>query len=263
MDGPNFEAKPLACVTAEPKAKLIDFLQEFSASGDDVLQGRLSGYRSFNTLYLTVQNQIGVSVQIPANGYGEGVEFVIPRECVAAVKFATKHKRQSTVTVYEDHVILEWINRRMLSAADSRFLAWADEVVAGDVYGMTITSHVAEEERLQALDASLRERVRQRGAWLRQFITTRVMPETPCPYCDSPIGDDWQADHIEPVSNGGLSMLSNMVAVCYACNQGKGSRSLAQFIVARGFDFDVVIDRLRQLNKRVDDIDPDPQRTLF
>ncbi len=42
-----------------------------------------------------------------------------------------------------------------------------------------------------------------------------------CPYCMILLGDDFEADHIMPVSYGGLSIVENMINVCRPCNRFK------------------------------------------
>jgi hypothetical protein len=57
-----------------------------------------------------------------------------------------------------------------------------------------------------------------------------------CPYCGLPLGDSIHADHIYPVSKGGLSTIENMVLICDQCNLKKGSKTLRQFIAACNLD---------------------------
>jgi 5-methylcytosine-specific restriction endonuclease McrA len=70
-----------------------------------------------------------------------------------------------------------------------------------------------------------------------------------CPYCGLPIGDAIHADHIYPVSKGGLSTVENMVLICEQCNLKKGSKTLRQFITANNLDgkrIELVLESLRK-----------------
>lgn len=51
-----------------------------------------------------------------------------------------------------------------------------------------------------------------------------------CPYCGQNLGDQPHADHIYPVSKGGLSIESNMVYICNNCNLKKKGMTLNSFI---------------------------------
>jgi 5-methylcytosine-specific restriction endonuclease McrA len=49
---------------------------------------------------------------------------------------------------------------------------------------------------------------------------------TPCGYCGRTMGNDLTIDHIVPRAAGGKSTPGNVIAVCKACNQSKGSMPL-------------------------------------
>jgi 5-methylcytosine-specific restriction endonuclease McrA len=73
-----------------------------------------------------------------------------------------------------------------------------------------------------------------------------------CPYCGKSTGKaDIHVDHINPVSNGGLSVERNMIPVCASCNLAKRDSSLRRFCKAQGFDFEAVCDRLETKDKFV------------
>jgi 5-methylcytosine-specific restriction endonuclease McrA len=42
-----------------------------------------------------------------------------------------------------------------------------------------------------------------------------------CYYCGSMVGDDWQPDHVIPLSRGGSNDISNIVITCRKCNNKK------------------------------------------
>lgn len=62
-------------------------------------------------------------------------------------------------------------------------------------------------------------------------IIRRQLPrDHPCPYCFCALDARAHADHIHPVSRGGLSTARNMVYACSGCNQLKSNLTLIQFI---------------------------------
>jgi 5-methylcytosine-specific restriction endonuclease McrA len=76
-----------------------------------------------------------------------------------------------------------------------------------------------EERRKQqaALAAVRLEKQRE----LAESVKRKLSRDHPCPYCGQGLGTSPHADHIYPVSRGGLSVISNMVFVCQICNQKK------------------------------------------
>lgn len=65
---------------------------------------------------------------------------------------------------------------------------------------------------------------------LASQVKRKLDVQTHCPYCGSKLGADMHADHIYPLSKGGLSVSSNMVFVCVACNMKKRDMTLSAFI---------------------------------
>ena len=70
-----------------------------------------------------------------------------------------------------------------------------------------------------------------------------------CPYCQQPIKDNRHADHIYPVSRGGLSVPENMVNICSACNSKKGDMTLRAFIKKYKLDSKRIEQVLESLGK--------------
>ncbi|MCP9345450.1 HNH endonuclease [Cutibacterium acnes] len=69
--------------------------------------------------------------------------------------------------------------------------------------------------------------------WRARLITqARKQGQTECPLCGAQIAWDThdlptspEADHITPVSRGGLNTLDNGQIICRTCNRSKGNRS--------------------------------------
>ena len=70
-----------------------------------------------------------------------------------------------------------------------------------------------------------------------------------CPYCGEQMGNNPHADHIYPVSKGGLSTVRNMVLVCEACNLKKSNYTLRDFIIRGQLDRNAIEERLVILGK--------------
>jgi 5-methylcytosine-specific restriction endonuclease McrA len=71
-----------------------------------------------------------------------------------------------------------------------------------------------------------------------------------CPYCGDGIGSTPHADHIFPVTLGGLSVPENMVLCCSNCNLRKQDLTLREFIEKFGMERSLIEDRLQRLGKR-------------
>lgn len=70
-----------------------------------------------------------------------------------------------------------------------------------------------------------------------------------CPYCFELLGNDYHADHIYPVSKGGLTVPQNMVNICKKCNSRKGSHTLNYFIKKYSLNRDKIEATLAKLGK--------------
>ena len=58
-------------------------------------------------------------------------------------------------------------------------------------------------------------------------------------------------DHINPISNGGLSIKKNMILVCSNCNLSKSALSLRRFAKSNNLDFEKICERLEEVGKWV------------
>ncbi len=84
---------------------------------------------------------------------------------------------------------------------------------------------------------------------LAASVKMRLQKDHLCPYCGNDLGDHPHADHIYPVSRGGLSTLVNMVYVCASCNMRKRDSTLRMFIDKYGLDRDRIEKQLSKLGK--------------
>ena len=86
---------------------------------------------------------------------------------------------------------------------------------------------------------------------LAQRIKRALPSNHKCPYCDGPLGENYHADHIYPVSKGGQSRESNMVNVCETCNLKKKDDTLNTFIIKYGLYRDSIERNLIKLGKEI------------
>lgn len=105
----------------------------------------------------------------------------------------------------------------------------------------------ARDEAAAAKAAAFDGRVRQQAETVK-----RSLPRNhPCPYCGGSLGSDANADHIHPVSHGGMSSSVNMVYVCKSCNLKKSDLTLREFARRQGLNREVIEARLEKLGKRI------------
>jgi len=80
-------------------------------------------------------------------------------------------------------------------------------------------------------------------------VKLRLQKDHVCPYCGNDLGVMPHADHIYPVSRGGLSAKVNMVYVCSDCNTKKRDKTLRMFIEKFSLDRELIEKRLIVLGK--------------
>ncbi len=51
-----------------------------------------------------------------------------------------------------------------------------------------------------------------------------------CAYCEATLEEDWEIDHMLPLSRGGSNDWSNIAAVCESCNRRKHTRTVEEFL---------------------------------
>jgi 5-methylcytosine-specific restriction endonuclease McrA len=101
------------------------------------------------------------------------------------------------------------------------------------------------ENRKKALLAQATGTTRDLGTTIKKQLSIDHL----CPYCDQPLGNDYHADHIYPVSKGGQSRPENMVNVCARCNMEKSNRTLVKFIQLKGLNRERIERNLQLLGK--------------
>ncbi len=92
-------------------------------------------------------------------------------------------------------------------------------------------------------------KTRRLAAAVRRQIRRQEEIHSGCPYCGEELVEP-HADHIYPVSRGGLSIVENMVFVCSTCNLAKSNLSLWEFVKRRKYDWENVTSALEKLSKR-------------
>ena len=91
---------------------------------------------------------------------------------------------------------------------------------------------------------------RQQGESIVKKIKKNTEFPFRCPYCLSITEEEnCHVDHINPVANGGLSLLKNMVLVCKSCNIKKKDKSLRIFCKENNFNYLDICEELEKLGK--------------
>ena len=101
------------------------------------------------------------------------------------------------------------------------------------------------QEQVKAQADAYRGDIREQS----ETIKRRLKITHDCPYCGENLGTDYHADHIYPVSKGGLSTTQNMVNVCRSCNQEKAGFTLRQFCEKNSLNESEIAECLNSLGK--------------
>jgi len=105
-------------------------------------------------------------------------------------------------------------------------------------------------EPIRARAAAYEKKQREHAKSIRGELEKQLHQVPFCPYCASALSiDNAHADHIYPVSKGGLSTRKNMVFICATCNVLKGGLTLRQFIKKAGRNEEEIYERLEELGK--------------
>jgi 5-methylcytosine-specific restriction endonuclease McrA len=100
-----------------------------------------------------------------------------------------------------------------------------------------------------AIVAAFLDRTRDLADDIKKQLVDQAVQCPRCPYCGGEYGDEPHADHIYPVSKGGLSTLVNMVLVCSGCNLKKSDKTLREFILLYQMDRSFIERNLDHLGK--------------
>ena len=123
---------------------------------------------------------------------------------------------------------------RSIADADKK-LAWIESIET--------------EKEKERQNRARRNALLNRGRVGAETVKMSLPKDHPCPYCGGPLGDAPHADHIHPISKGGLSVKQNMVYICARCNNRKGNQTLTAFVHQEGKDLVAILQRLRSLGK--------------
>ena len=129
-----------------------------------------------------------------------------------------------------------------LSAGGYYYLTFEQKKIALEI---ALTS-LQKESRQLATEIRRRQKSQQQKGMLAAYtgksrqiakmIKKQLLESDNCPYCTREIGQNPHADHIYPVSHGGLSTVANMIIICADCNQKKGDLTLREFIEKHNLD---------------------------
>ena len=112
-----------------------------------------------------------------------------------------------------------------------------------------IRKQVNKKERSAKL-ASYEDKSRNVGKSIMAKMKAKIKAPYHCPYClKKTPKTKLHVDHINPVSNGGLSVERNLIPVCSECNLIKSDSSLRAFCKKSDLDFESVCDRLEEEGK--------------
>jgi 5-methylcytosine-specific restriction endonuclease McrA len=104
----------------------------------------------------------------------------------------------------------------------------------------------------KAKAAAYENKQRELAKSVRAALRKELRDNPYCPYCNNELSTKGaHADHIHPVTNGGLSTIGNMVFVCGSCNVAKGTLTLRAFIKKMDFVGAEVYERLELMRKDV------------
>lgn len=118
--------------------------------------------------------------------------------------------------------------------------------------------YLKKKRKLKVLTARLEKRNKEKtlaNAYLKKSrndsssVKSNLKNHETCPYCGTE-SKHLEADHIYPISLGGLSVKENMIYVCKDCNRKKGGATLREFIKKFDLNKDYVEENLEKLGKK-------------
>lgn len=106
------------------------------------------------------------------------------------------------------------------------------------------------EDTVKALASAHLNKTRTLAGRIKKGLQSQIEILGYCPYCEKTFDDDIpHADHIYPVSMGGLSTPANMVYICSKCNSRKANKTLREFIRESNLDRNRIERNLEFLKK--------------
>lgn len=109
---------------------------------------------------------------------------------------------------------------------------------------------ITAKQRTKAAAMAYFGKTRELADSIKKNLKSQIEDSSRCPYCNGELGESPHADHIYPVSLGGLSTIENMVLICASCNLAKSNKTLRQFIFDRKLNRAQVEIRLERLGKQ-------------
>ena len=90
-----------------------------------------------------------------------------------------------------------------------------------------IKKQASDKAKVAAYDKRSREEAKN----IRSMLHKEISSNWSCPYCNiNKNKNQIHADHIHPISKGGMSVLENMVLICSECNQKKSDLPFVTFL---------------------------------
>lgn len=109
-----------------------------------------------------------------------------------------------------------------------------------------LTNKLSKQQRKKGVIYSYQKKSRN----LANTVKSNLVEHQNCPYCGDEIEGEAEADHIYPVSMGGLSTNENMVYVCKECNRKKDQMTLREFIEEYNLNRKRIFNSLKKLDKK-------------
>lgn len=110
----------------------------------------------------------------------------------------------------------------------------------------------ARERERTATVAAYHGEARTGTATIRRDFMRAAPDDWTCPYCNSENDiSSCHADHIWPISRGGMTVPQNMVLICQNCNLTKADNTLRVFARNNDLDYDQICSRLEAMGKDV------------
>lgn len=125
--------------------------------------------------------------------------------------------------------LASWLNKKqfvILETNDAPVKIFLDDIQEGTIYPSTIKMEVKVVEEEKPIRKGIPKSVRME-LWRNHFGEKF---EGRCYCCKNKIErDNFEAGHVEPVSEGGTNELYNLRPICFDCNRSMGNMNLDDF----------------------------------